>query len=1481
MKRKILAVICLIMVFSMIFVSCSPKQPVNDDSAATGTNDNGGSQNGECTHTFSDAWSSDANNHWHRATCEHGEIKDGLAAHTDADENGKCDVCDYEIGHEHTYAETWTGDDTKHWRAASCSHTDEKIDEALHADDNKDYKCDVCEAHVHILNTATGYCDGCNTKLEEIDLSMESIINAIIASSNKVVSGKVDYNAIFRGITSDITRAHSVEFGLYIDGLYTKRTENLEDSSVWVNEVWRKLNGSDVTAISVEKLNGVLSKAEPSAADVDSLVGYYFAVSTLANGYGAENMISLLYELANPEATSLNKVSNYVETINAETRTVKFSYSILVINTDTAEGEDDGVDYYEVSVEFSYNEANVLTSLTIVCDCYGNSLDNEAENDYVYDQETKTITMKDTAKADTYTFVVTQTQGVQEAINMAPTKVYYPEEFSFAVNGAAVGTLVLSATFSEANPWPDVEIVCPTGTFIKFVKNDLVINVYEKGTEVDAKAKLQVFIQGDNLAVVPTGVAGEFTVVVTLGSFSASFDVTVEGAQGDQPTGEFSYTFTATDNNTFVDQEFTFTATESGKYTFYIPAGFGACDKAAWDNWGAPYVDPNMNGNGGQFTVEIAAGKTYTFLIMCPDKGVEHTFYYDFEACEVDSGDEGDDNQDPVAPGTLTGGNNNVSFSQAEIDANTADRVLNITTAGNYTFRGDLFVASIVDANGNVISRNADYTYTLAVGEYTVTFGMFSIFGIEADQAVALEIENTSAAGGDEGGEDVGGDTAEGSEENPIQITIPAENLAAEGDSINFTWYTFTTTEAGTITIVYSNANSWVRLINVNDAEDSNTGYQKGTLTFKVKANSTYKLGLGVWNPDEGVTASVSFEVVEESPLDNKGDFYSEDEKTFTVTDADLLAGGFVAIFNTADAGEYSFLSNYLMVSSVVAEDGTVISKNDNWNYELAAYSAYTITFSTGYISVAGEYAVTTEYQYPEGHQMNPYWIPWDYQYGNVLTAVYGGMWTPVWYSFYAEADGVITITSDSAVATLMVTGEIGSEISGVGSVTINVIKGRPYFVGSADFETFDENFVNLGSELNFVINFVEAEYVGDGTINMPNMIVLGENTASVPLYGCVWFAYKAEANGTLTVTTQNAVCAWYFNGQEYFATAGDKTIKMEEGDIVYLYVETSDWSAADIVFTASFKADPVSVWFESVVNTDGSAANEVNVADNTWVEISFQGAGQFVITWDNASAKVEIPETWASAGQILANGDVITGDAWFGVTLIVYFEDYAAGTVNLTITPYVAPAGDKALTVGDNTVVVQDTQMGDEYALPVNADKDVTYVVTVGANCVVLYDYTAHFEGETLEFTVPAGQTVTITVGAYSWSDNVAHVTVAEKVQGEVVEGDATTETLTFVVPTITSMFATTEIQTVSIAASGNYVISATGYDAILNTRLQYYDAASDSWVTIARAPGHEQHLIPYVIALSAGDTLQLRVQTWNSADAGTEIVVTIAPQA
>ena len=101
-------------------------------------------------HTFSTEWSSDGEDHWHAATCEHKEVIKDLAAHTDDGNDGVCDVCDKTYytpipPHEHSFSTEWTSDGTNHWHAAICEHTEETKDLAPHADAGNDGVCDVCD----------------------------------------------------------------------------------------------------------------------------------------------------------------------------------------------------------------------------------------------------------------------------------------------------------------------------------------------------------------------------------------------------------------------------------------------------------------------------------------------------------------------------------------------------------------------------------------------------------------------------------------------------------------------------------------------------------------------------------------------------------------------------------------------------------------------------------------------------------------------------------------------------------------------------------------------------------------------------------------------------------------------------------------------------------------------------------------------------------------------------------------------------------------------------------------------------------------------------------------------------------------------------------------------------------------------------------------------------------------------------------------
>ena len=142
-------------------------------------------------HTFAEEWTSDANEHWHAATCEHAEEVSGKTAHTFGEwtvtkaatctEKGSrkhtCSVCKYEATEDisakgHAYSENWTSDETYHWHSATCGHTTEVSGKAEHsfgdwivtkeatekAEGSRTRSCTVCEYKVteaNVINLRT------------------------------------------------------------------------------------------------------------------------------------------------------------------------------------------------------------------------------------------------------------------------------------------------------------------------------------------------------------------------------------------------------------------------------------------------------------------------------------------------------------------------------------------------------------------------------------------------------------------------------------------------------------------------------------------------------------------------------------------------------------------------------------------------------------------------------------------------------------------------------------------------------------------------------------------------------------------------------------------------------------------------------------------------------------------------------------------------------------------------------------------------------------------------------------------------------------------------------------------------------------------------------------------------------------------------------------------------------------------------------
>lgn len=129
-------------------------------------------------HEYADYWSYDEAEHWHRAVCEHYDLRKDVANHefseyksdhnaTETKDGTKtriCSVCFYEDivideGSKITYSEEWTYDETFHWHAGNGEYSDHikskdwhefsvftsNKDATTEADGTKSRTCSVCK----------------------------------------------------------------------------------------------------------------------------------------------------------------------------------------------------------------------------------------------------------------------------------------------------------------------------------------------------------------------------------------------------------------------------------------------------------------------------------------------------------------------------------------------------------------------------------------------------------------------------------------------------------------------------------------------------------------------------------------------------------------------------------------------------------------------------------------------------------------------------------------------------------------------------------------------------------------------------------------------------------------------------------------------------------------------------------------------------------------------------------------------------------------------------------------------------------------------------------------------------------------------------------------------------------------------------------------------------------------------------------------
>ena len=233
------------------------------------------------THTYGTEFKYNETQHWIGATCTEAgcaDVKIAAANHFDKNEDGFCDACAYDLGHEHTYDTAWESDDTHHWHAANCGCADVAPADKAEHDVNDLGVCEVCDKLVAAPDVTT----------------VEKAIAVGASQRGQVVSGSVQQTSDYSGSYTLYT--YAPDYTLYIGA---------------GSELWLSKSGDEYVGVQVAY--GEVSKYDYE--DVEQLMteGYLYDgqfIGYYDTFYGAENLVKGLYEIASIDDAAANLVAN-------------------------------------------------------------------------------------------------------------------------------------------------------------------------------------------------------------------------------------------------------------------------------------------------------------------------------------------------------------------------------------------------------------------------------------------------------------------------------------------------------------------------------------------------------------------------------------------------------------------------------------------------------------------------------------------------------------------------------------------------------------------------------------------------------------------------------------------------------------------------------------------------------------------------------------------------------------------------------------------------------------------------------------------------------------------------------------------------------------------------------------------------------------------------------------------------------------------
>ena len=330
----------------------------------------------EHEHTYVNEWSYDETNHWHVGEC-HSGVTDTAEAHKDENNNGVCDVCEWNYNHTHEYEAEYTTDENQHWYVVTCGHDVEVREDHYDVDD--DGICDACElqlyaeGHVHtaaedaeIYSDATYHWYVCEEH-SGVKVNVEAHVDengdiACDVCGMHVLASIIDYidsgiaEMVNMGQVSVVTPYGNTDlfYEIGVDYFHTYDWAGVE------SEFFYTTANGDIFVIENSPYDG-LRKPYREDYTLDNLNGYEITLADYATivGYGVEDMIVKLY---NEAVANGSLAMNFTPIYNWNEELVGYEYGF----SGTHEGNYGYV--YNFNVTFTGSEGGFVETFTLEVD---------------------------------------------------------------------------------------------------------------------------------------------------------------------------------------------------------------------------------------------------------------------------------------------------------------------------------------------------------------------------------------------------------------------------------------------------------------------------------------------------------------------------------------------------------------------------------------------------------------------------------------------------------------------------------------------------------------------------------------------------------------------------------------------------------------------------------------------------------------------------------------------------------------------------------------------------------------------------------------------------------------------------------------------------------------------------------------------------------------------------------------------------------